>query len=148
MRKAARALVLHDDNILVMRRNKFGKVYDTLPGGNIEAGETPEDAVRRELYKETGISIGNVQLVYIEDAGDPYGLQYVCLCEYISGEPTLAPDSEEAAINKLGNNIHEPGWLALTDLPHTAFLSENLKQKILDGVENGFPDPAESFTTR
>lgn len=148
MRKAARALVLHNNNVLVMRRNKFGKVYDTLPGGNIEAGETPEAAVRRELHEETGITIGAVQLVYIEDAGDPYGLQYVYLCEYVSGEPALAPGSEEAAINKLGKNIHEPGWLALSDLPQTTFLSENLKQKILEGVKSGFPDPAETFTTR
>lgn len=147
MRKAARALVLHNDSMLVMRRNKFGKHYDTLPGGNIEPGESPEEAVKRELQEETGVTVGDMRLVFIENAGDPYGLQYIYLCEYVSGDPTLSPGSEEAAINKLGKNIHEPGWLGVSDLPQTNFLSETLKGKIINGINNGFPDPAESFTT-
>lgn len=148
MRKAVRAIVIHDNNLLVMRRDKFGKMYDTLPGGNIEVGESLEDAVRRELKEETSITIGDAKLVFIEDAGHPYGMQYIYLCEYESGEPRLSPKSEEALINKLGKNIHEPGWLSLADLPKTTFLSEQLKQKIVRGVEHGFPEPAESFTTR
>jgi ADP-ribose pyrophosphatase YjhB (NUDIX family) len=45
MRKAVRAIIIKDDKLLVMNRNKFGKVYDTLPGGNVEIGETLEQAL-------------------------------------------------------------------------------------------------------
>ena len=38
MRRASRGIVIKDNNLLVMHRNKFGTEYDTLPGGNVEAG--------------------------------------------------------------------------------------------------------------
>lgn len=51
-------------------------------GGNIEAGETPEDAVRREIREETGltdISIRRIAYVSILEGEPPY-LLIVYLC--------------------------------------------------------------------
>lgn len=144
-RTAVRAIVIKDDQLLVMHRNKFGNEYETLPGGGVELGEVPEDAVSRELSEETSIIVGGKRLVFEEAAGDPYGTQLVYLCEYIAGEPQLAPDSEEAFINKLGKNLYEPKWVPLSDLSKMPFLSENLKAHILDAVRNGFPDQVVQF---
>ena len=138
MRKAARAIVIRDDELLIMHRDKFGTKYDTLPGGNIEVGESTEEAVRRELREETGLDVGSCRLVFIEDAGEPYGTQYVYLCDYIGGEPQLAPESEEAAINKLGKNLYKPMWVSLAELSDRPFKSETLKQHILTAVADGF----------
>lgn len=139
-RQAVRAIVMRDGNLLVMHRNKFGKEYETLPGGGIEPGEIQEDALRRELAEETSVIIGSARLVFTEQAGDPFGDQFIYLCEYISGEPSLAPDSEEAMINKLGQNLYDPRWVAIADLQNLPFLSEKLKALILESVETGFPN--------
>lgn len=147
MRKAARAIVLHEGKLLVMHRNKFGKEYDTLPGGNVEAGETPEGAVRREVHEETGMELGSARLVFIEESGQPYGTQYIYLCDYVDGEPKLSPGSEEAAINKLGKNLYKPMWINIATLPQKPFLSRTLKERLLTAVEHGFPETAETFTT-
>ncbi len=147
MRKAARAIVFNDDKLLVIDRDKFGKKYVTLPGGNIELGEEPEEAMRRELREETSLEVGDCRLVFIEDAGDPYGTQYIYLCAYLGGEPELAQDSEEAAINHLGQNIHQPAWVSVDRLDDKPFVSEGLKQRIVNGYRNQFPEEVEHFTT-
>lgn len=147
MRKAARAIVIRDDELLIIHRNKFGKKYDTLPGGRIEMGESPEEAIRRELLEETGLEVGDARLVFVEEAGDPYGTQYIFLCEYKGGEPKLSADSEEAAINKLGQNIHEPMWLKIDELAQRPFVSEDLKGRIIRGCKESFPKDPEEFST-
>lgn len=140
MRKAVRAIIIQDEQLLVMHRNKFGTEYDTLPGGNIEMSETPERALVREVDDETSIAFKNPRLVFIEEAGVPYGTQYIYLCEFVTGTPALRHDSEEEKINRLGKNLYEPRWVKLSDLPTKPFLSERLKQAILRGVKHGFPD--------
>lgn len=147
MRRAVRAIVIKDGHLLVMHRNKFGKEYETLPGGNIEIGESTEQALLRELSEETSVEVEVQQLVFIEHAGDPYGSQYVYLCKYVSGEPQLAPDSEEALINKLGQNLYDPKWVSLEELPNLPFLSEKLKQSIVEAAATEFPAEAIEFTS-
>lgn len=139
MRKAVRAIIIHDNQLLVLHRNKFGTEYDTLPGGNIEMGETPERALEREVDEETSISFSNPRLVFVEEAGAPYGTQYVYLCTYLSGVPRLSEESEEAGIHRMGRNLYEPRWVKLDELPGLPFLSERLKHAILACVRTGFP---------
>lgn len=139
-RQAVRAIIVKGDQLLVMHRNKFGQEYDTLPGGGIDYGEQAEEALLRELAEETQVIIGRKKLVFVEDSGDMYGKQFIYLCEYISGEPQLSEDSEEAQINKLGKNLYEPRWVKLADLESLPFLSERLKHAILDAMTNGFPE--------
>jgi 8-oxo-dGTP pyrophosphatase MutT (NUDIX family) len=148
MRKAARAIIIHDNKLVVMHRNKFGTEYDTLPGGNVEVGESPEEAVRREVREETGLELGQVQLVFIEEAGELYGTQYIYTCEYLGGEPALAENSEEVAINKLGQNMYTPTWIDVPDLANRPFLSEGLRDRLLTGIDRGFPQEPEKFTTQ
>lgn len=139
MRRAVRAIIIKDNKLLIIHRNKFGLEYDTLPGGKIELGETPEQALGREVYEETTIKFTNPRLIYLEHAGDPYGDQYIYLCEYEEGEPKLDPKSDEALIHKMGQNLYEPKWLALDELSKKPFRSEKLKHTILTAVQNGWP---------
>ncbi|MEO6514008.1 MAG: NUDIX domain-containing protein [Candidatus Saccharimonadales bacterium] len=143
MRQAARAIVIKDDKLLVIHRNKFGKEYYTLPGGGIDSGETPEQAIIREMDEETGVVIALKRLVFIEEPGEPFGRQYIFLAEYVSGEPALHPNSEEAALNLKGQNTYLPLWLELTDLDRAVFMSPILQRAILNGVQDGFPATAE-----
>jgi len=138
MRRAVRAIVVKDDHLLVMHRNKFGKEYYTLIGGGVDAGESYEQALLREVQEETGVQLTNPTLVVIEEAGEPFGTQYVFLCKYVSGEPQLHADSEEAKVHALGQNLYTPMWLPLSTLPSASFRSETLKRELLKGFTEGF----------
>ncbi len=140
MKHAIRAIVTNGDKLLVMKRNKFGKQYYTLIGGGIEMGEELEVALRRELDEETGLTVGSVRLVYVEEPGAPYGTQYVFLCEYLGGEPVLSPDTPEAHISAAGQNTYEPTWLPIAELADSNFVSGSLKVELVEALEHGFPD--------
>jgi len=145
MRRAVRAIVINDDKLLVMHRNKFGKEYDTLPGGNIELGETPQQALEREVGEETQLDISNPRMVFVEHAGVPYGDQLIFLCDSKGGEPALRPGSEEDHINQMGKNLYKPDWVKISDLENLPFLSEKLKQHILEAVKSGWPQAPLEF---
>ena len=51
-RPSARAIILKDGKVLLNYVSKYN-CYE-FPGGGIEAGETPECAVQREVAEETG----------------------------------------------------------------------------------------------
>ncbi len=139
MRKTARAILLKDDQILLMDRNKFGIKYRALVGGNIELGETPEQALKREVLEESSLTFKNERLVIIEDAGDIYGIQYIYLCEYASGDLKLDLNSEEYKINSMGKNLYRPIWFPIKDILNSNILPKELVPLLSDFLKLGFP---------
>jgi 8-oxo-dGTP diphosphatase len=139
MRTTARVVCIKDDSLLIMKRNKFGQEYYSLIGGAVDIGETTEQALFREVTEESGIVIQNPRLIIIEDAGDMYGIQYIYLSDYVSGEPVLASNSIEAQIGAAGQNTYQPMWLPLSDLPAINLLPRELKELLVTMVRDGFP---------
>lgn len=148
MRKAVRAIVVHNQSILLIKRNKFGLVYYTLPGGAIDPGETAEVALLREMKEETGLKLSEPRLVYIEDAGVPYGTQYIFVCEYKDGEVALDPHSVEAQLTAQGKNTYEPLWLPVSKLSTVPFRSTTLRTQLLQDLRDGFGREPRTFSSR
>ncbi|HUK51272.1 MAG TPA: NUDIX domain-containing protein [Terriglobales bacterium] len=53
--------------VLIVQSKKWGDKY-TVPGGHIELGERAEDAIIREVKEETGLEVGPVELLIVQQA--------------------------------------------------------------------------------
>ncbi len=140
MNKAARAIIIENDKILVMYRNKYGAEYFTLVGGRVNNNETIEQALAREVQEETGLDVTEARLVFIEEHPKPYNEQYTFLCEVATHESVAIQDSsEEGMMNRLDMNIHKPLWAQISNFSSLQFRTPQLHKAILDGLKNGFP---------
>lgn len=61
--EVALAVVWRGNRLFLQRRDPAGSVLPgrwELPGGKVAAGETPEDALRRELQEEVALAVGTL----------------------------------------------------------------------------------------
>jgi 8-oxo-dGTP pyrophosphatase MutT (NUDIX family) len=68
-----------------------------LPGGMLDGGETPAEAVVREVYEETGIQVNPVRLMGLQFWPlPPCGtLEFNFLCKMVGGQLTPSPESPQ-----------------------------------------------------
>lgn len=140
MSNAVRAIVIENGKLLVMHRNKYGSQYYTLVGGRINTGETPEQALVREVMEETGLTVTAARPVFFEEHPEPYNQQTIYLCEIAPhGETGIQDTSEEGVMNKYGMNTHQPFWVNAHAFGNLAFRTPQLQAAILKGLKRGFP---------
>jgi 8-oxo-dGTP diphosphatase len=91
---AACALIDGDGRVLICKR-PVGKAMAGLwefPGGKIESGERPEDALIRELHEELGITVKEACLAPFTFASHSYAdfhlLMPLYVCRRWDGTPT------------------------------------------------------------
>lgn len=80
-REASRAVVVQDGLILLSHETMTGWVL--VPGGGLEAGETPEDCCVREVEEETGVIVRPLYqfLTLVEYYEEYRYISYYFVCE-------------------------------------------------------------------
>jgi 8-oxo-dGTP diphosphatase len=105
------AVIVRDGKVLMLLRsaacrNNWG--MRTIPGGMVETGERLEDAVKREVKEETGLTVTRLEFLAVSDRtfdGEHWvSILYRCETE---GEP----------VNTEPDKHREMAWQGLDDLP-------------------------------
>ena len=145
IRPAARAIVLDPDDRILLVRFVFptGKTFWATPGGGIEAGESPEDAIRRELAEETGLSNAEVGSVvwtrlhivpFIGGEWDGQHEQY-----HLVRTPAFTPEPYLSWEQLNAEYVFELRWWELAELAASreTFAPRRLAALARDLVDNG-----------
>lgn len=85
-------VLLLPDGAFLLTSRPVGKVYEgywEFPGGKLEAGETVEQALRRELHEELGITIGAAELWKTQMVDYPHALVRLHFCKVRQWEGAL-----------------------------------------------------------
>jgi 8-oxo-dGTP diphosphatase len=102
------AIVVHEGRVLMVRRRvKEGQLSWQFPAGEIESGETPEEAAVRETQEETGLAVDAVKFLGERVHPKTHRLMSYTACDVLSGTAYVA-DAEELA---------ELAWVAHADIP-------------------------------
>jgi 8-oxo-dGTP pyrophosphatase MutT (NUDIX family)/aminoglycoside phosphotransferase len=123
------AAIVRHGTVLAARRTTPAAVAGRweLPGGKVEAGESPEGALVREIREELGCL---VEVRGWLDGEQPIGTEHVlraALCRVAHGEPSVGADHDR--LRRLGpEQLDDVDWLA----PDRPFLAE-LRATLLDG---------------
>lgn len=111
-------IMVDDKNRIFLQQRRFPEGKWGLPGGLMELGESTEDTARREVYEETGLKVGKLNLVGVHSGrtltvaenGDQF---YVVTIAYYTKdyEGTMKIDLKESIkfeyfnVNELPNNL-------------------------------------------
>jgi len=125
---AMKAVILHEDKILILEHDYDGKILLDVPGGKIEYGENPIETLRREVKEETTLEIKIIE---------PLGIwwffrqkdnaQIICFT-YLCKTDTNKVDISKNPANETINSFKWVSKQEFLDLP--GFNYDNLKELI------------------
>jgi 8-oxo-dGTP pyrophosphatase MutT (NUDIX family) len=148
VRPAARALVLDpEDRVLLVRfvNPETGAEFWTTPGGGIKPGESPEDAIRRELREETGLEDADIgSVIWTRREVFPWAGQTLDQREQVIlvRTPSFEPRPQIGQSGLEAEDVHEVRWwtLAEVEVSDALFYPTRLGLFLRQLLENGAPE--------
>ena len=129
IRIRAAGILVHGDQILLVRHEKNGKSYFLLPGGGVEFGESVEEALIREFKEEVGLSISVGPMVMVHDSIPPnHHRQVLNIYFMVSSEKHEIKVTPDAV-------LRDASFFPLSDFPGMT-VNPDVKQEIVEGLKS------------
>ena len=120
------AVVIKENRVL-LARHTYGAGQGKLivPGGYVQFGETPQDAVKREFLEETGVSIAPQSIIAIRFNAHDWYIAFVA--EYVGGEAISDHDENDFVV-----------WMDVDEALERADVPNLTKELIRSACHNQF----------
>lgn len=141
-----RAIIVDEGRIALIERHRDGRRYFVFPGGGVEAGESPRDALVRELREETGLEVDVGRLVVTVTFPDH--VQGFCLASIAGGAFGTGDGPEYVDERWAGRGTYCPVWLPVADLASEPVYPRDVATLVLDSENLGWPDGPLSLRDR
>lgn len=133
----AAILLLKENKVALIERHRAGLHYFTIPGGHIEAGETPEAAAVREAEEELGLKVAIRKLVV---EGNYHGSQqYYYLVDAINGMFGTGTGEEMNHVNP-EKGTYQPVWMPIAQLLDQPVKPREMAELLVRFVKEGWPE--------
>ena len=109
----ARAIIIKDNKIVSMYRERNERIFYTFPGGGLEGTETEEQCVIREVFEEFGIKVNPLKKVYTYE--NEISIEHFYVCKWISG--TFGTGKGEEFNENRNNGEYIPKLIKISEIP-------------------------------
>ena len=139
IRNSAKAIIIRNGNLLVIRNTTDGQNWYILPGGGQNHCENLEEALRRECMEEASIEIEVGDILFVRDyisrnhefaetEGDAHQVEFMFQC-------SIAEDASP----KPGNHVDQwqtgVDWLPLNRLSEFDLYPSSLRNLLSKGIQ-------------
>jgi 8-oxo-dGTP diphosphatase len=134
----AAVVVLQDDQIALLERNRRGTRYFVFPGGGVDKGETPEQAAAREADEELGLQVTVSRMIAeVSYQGMP---QYFFLAEVTGGIFGSGHGKEMSSAANSDQGSYRPCWIPVAELTTLPVLPSIIARYIYNACRDGWPE--------
>jgi len=125
------AIIFNDQQRVLLCHRRDHDLWN-LPGGAMETGETPWQAVVREVKEETGLEVSVEKLLGVYSKPDKNEIVFSFLCQIVSGTVILTDEADQI-------EYYDPAQLPANTVPKQverikdAIISKGLVLKVQTG---------------
>ena len=125
--KSSKAIIVKNDRILLVNKKQGNRSYYLLPGGDLNKSENPDEALVREIKRETNLDVVSFKkFTEIED--DNRYCYYYFVDRYI-GEIKIGTQN---VLSKSIINQHELEWIKNKDLRKINLKPIQIKERLVN----------------
>jgi 8-oxo-dGTP diphosphatase len=133
----AAAIIIHGNEIALIKRRRESRLYYVFPGGQVEDKESPEQAVVREVEEELGLKV-DVDRLMIK-AIHHSKMQYYFLAHTIGGKFGTGVGPEMRGLYPPERGSYHPVWMPMTNILKENVVPREVAEIVSRSFQQGWP---------
>lgn len=138
IRNSAKAIIIRDNQLLVIKNTTDGEDWFLLPGGGQNHGESLREALSRECMEEASVEVEIGDIIFIRDYisknhefaetdNDAHQVEFMFQC-------SISEDAEPEAGSEIDQWQTGVEWLPLDDLAECKLYPAVLRKALSSGI--------------